>query len=84
MSDVQKTINILNELPQDIATKISMKTISEVLSIMTSMEEDENYEPTLEDFLEAFYIRINIEQGMQDFKRGNFYTTEELKKELDI
>lgn len=84
MSDVQRTINILNEIPKDIATKISMKTISEILSIMTSMNEEENYEPTLEDFIEAFYIRIKIDKGIEDVKNGKFYTTEELKKELGI
>ncbi len=84
MSDVQKTINILNEIPEDIAAKISIKTISEILNIMASMNEDKNHEPTLEDFLEAFYIRMNIEQGLKDVENGNLYTTEELKKELGI
>lgn len=84
MSDVQKTINILNEIPKDIATKISMKTISEVLNIMSSINEQENHEPTIEDFLEAFYVRIKIEHGIEDIEKGNFYTTEELKKELNI
>ncbi len=84
MSDVQKTINILNELPETIAAKISMRKISEIFSIMFAMNESDDFEPTTRDFIEALYISSKIDQGIEDVKNGHFYTSEELKKELEV
>ncbi len=84
MSDVQKTINILNELPETIAAKISMRKISEIFSIMFAMNENDDFEPTTRDFIEALYISSKIDQGIEDVKNGHFYTSEELKKELEV
>lgn len=84
MSDIQKTINILNKLPESVAVKISMREISEILSIMFGMHENDEFEPTIEDFIEALYVRTKIREGLKDIENGNLYTTEELKKELGI
>ena len=37
---------------------------------------------TMLDIIEALYIRVNIEKGLEDVKNGKLYTTEEVKKEL--
>lgn len=84
MSDIQKTINILSTIPDYISSKISMREISEVLSIMFGIHENEHFEPTIDDFIEALDIRKRIEKGFEDVENGNVYTTEELKKELGI
>lgn len=84
MSDIQKTINILERIPEDISMKISMRDISEILSIMFGINVDSNFEPTIEDFIEALYIKLKIDEGFDDIKNCRLYTTAELKKELDI
>ncbi len=84
MSDTQKTIRMLEEIPDDISSKLSMKEIFETLSIMLVRNDSDVFEPTIEDFFEALSIRIKINQGLKDIENGNVYTTEELKKELGI
>ena len=84
MSDIQKTIQILEGIPEDISNKLSIKAISETFSIIFSEHEEEDFEPTIEDFIEALYIRMNILKGIEDAKNGRVYTTEELKKELGL
>ena len=56
MSDIQKTIRILEDIPENISNKISMREISETLSIMFEMHENNNFEPTIEDFLDALCL----------------------------
>ena len=34
---------------------------------------------TMLDIIEALYIRVNIEKGLEDVKNGKLYTTEEVK-----
>ena len=83
MSDIQKTIQILQGLPEDISSKLSMKEIFEILTIMINLSEDHNFEPTTKDFLEALAIRINMQKGFEDIEDGNVYTTEELLREMN-
>ena len=84
MSDTQKTIAILENLPQDISSKLSMREIFEILSIMLETNESEVFEPTTEDFINAMATRIKIQQGIEDVKNENVYSTNELKKELEL
>ena len=84
MSDTQKTIKILEGLPDDITAKLSMKDIFETLTIMLGQNENDNFEPTINDFLEALSIKLKIEQSLNDIENGKTYTTEDLKKELGI
>ena len=83
MSDMQKTIQILEGLPVDISSSLSMKEIFETLSIMINLDENPNFEPTTKDFLEALLIRKKIQKGLEDVKNGNVYTTDELLKEME-
>ncbi len=83
MNDIQKTINILNEIPKDISSKLSMRELFETLSIMLNINEKDVFEPTIEDFTEALCICFRIEQGIKDIENGNVYTTEELLKEIE-
>ena len=46
--------------------------------------ENDNFEPTINDFLEALSIKLKIEQSLNDIENGKTYTTEDLKKELGI
>lgn len=39
---------------------------------------------TIDDIIEAIYIRLKIKEGIKDVKNGNVFTTEEVKKELGI
>ncbi len=84
MSDTQKTIKILEGLPDEITAKLSMKDIFETLTIMLGQNENDNFEPTINDFLEALSIKLKIEQSLNDIENGKTYTTEDLKKELGI
>ena len=83
MSDIQKTIQILEGLPIDISSNLSMKEIFETLSIMINLDENPNFEPTTNDFLEALLIRKKIQKGLEDVENGNVYTTDELLKEME-
>ena len=83
MSDIQKTIQILEGLPIDISSNLSMKEIFETLSIMINLDEDPNFEPTTNDFLEALLIRKKIQKGLEDVENGNVYTTDELLREME-
>ena len=83
MSDIQKTIQILEGLPIDISSNLSMKEIFETLSIMINLDEDPNFEPTTKDFLEALLIRKKIQKGLEDIENGNVYTTDELLREME-
>ena len=38
---------------------------------------------SLEDIIEAIYVRQKIEKGLKDSKEGNFYTHEEAKERLE-
>lgn len=80
MSDIEKTIAILENIPKEISPNLSMREISEVLSIMFS--ENDSFEPTIDDFINALYIKLKIEKGLDDIEKGNIYTTEELKRRL--
>ena len=84
MNDTQKIIAIFENLPRYISSKLSMREIFEILSIMLEINESEIFEPTTEDFLNAMAIRIKIQQGIKDIKNKNVYSTNELKKELGI
>ena len=66
MSDIQKTIRILEDIPENISNKISMREISETLSIMFEMHENNNFEPTIEDFLEALCVRMQMQVALHD------------------
>ena len=83
MSDTQKTIQILEGLPVDISSNLSMKEIFETLSIMINLDENPNFEPTTNDFLEALLIRKKIQKGLEDVENGNVYTTDELLREME-
>ena len=82
MSDMQKTIQILEGLPIDISSSLSMKEIFETLSIMINLDENPNFEPTTKDFLEALLIRKKIQKGLEDINKGNYVTQEELLEEM--
>ena len=85
MSDTQKTIQILEGLPDEITAKLSMKDIFETLTIMLAQNENDNFEPTVNDFLEALSIKISLKQAIDDIENGGkTYTTEEIKKELEL
>ena len=83
MSDIQKTIQILEGLPIDISSNLSMKEIFETLSIMINLDENPSFEPTTKDFLEALLIRKKIQKGLEDVENGNVYTTDELLREME-
>jgi len=38
---------------------------------------------SLEDIIEAIYVRQKIEKGLKDSKEGNLYTHEEAKEHLE-
>ena len=38
---------------------------------------------SLEDIIEAIYVRQKIEKGLKDSKEGNIYTHEEAKERLE-
>jgi len=38
---------------------------------------------SLEDIIEAIYVRQKIEKGLKDSKEGNLYTYEEAKERLE-
>jgi len=38
---------------------------------------------SLEDIIEAIYVRQKIEKGLKDSKEGNLYTHEEAKERLE-
>ena len=78
VSDAQKTIQILQGLPSDISSSLSMREIFETLTIMLNLKENSNFEPTTKDFLEALLIRKKIQKGLEDIENGNVYTTDEL------
>lgn len=84
MSDMQKTINILQEIPEEIATKLTMQDIVEVFSIMLNSSEEDVFEPKIEDFIDALYINLSIKRGLSDIENGRTCTSEELKKELGL
>lgn len=84
MSATQKTIKMLSDLPSNIASKLSMREIFEVLSIMLNINGQDNFEPTTDDFLNALSIRINIQKGLDDIENNKYYTTDELLEELKI
>ena len=82
MSDTQKTIKMLSELPTNISSTLSMRELFEVLSIMLNINEQDEFEPTTEDFLNALSIRISIQKGLDDIENNKYYTTNELLEEL--
>ena len=82
MSDTQKTIKMLSELPTNISSTLSMRELFEVLSIMLNINEQDDFEPTTEDFLNALSIRISLQKGLDDIENNNYYTTNELLEEL--
>lgn len=82
MSDTQKTIKMLSELPTNISSTLSMRELFEVLSIMLNINEQDDFEPTTEDFLNALSIRISIQKGLDDIENNKYYTTNELLEEL--
>lgn len=84
MNDIQKTIKILEDIQKNISKNISMKEVSETLSIMFGINENDNFESTIKDFIEALYIKYRIDKGLEDVKNGRVYTTQELKNELGI
>ena len=82
MSDTQKAIKMLSELPTNISSTLSMRELFEVLSIMLNINEQDDFEPTTEDFLNALSIRISIQKGLDDIENNKYYTTNELLEEL--
>ena len=68
MSDTQKTIKMLSELPTNISSTLSMRELFEVLIIMLNINEQDDFEPTTEDFLNALSIRISIQKGLDDIE----------------
>lgn len=82
MSATQKTIKMLSDLPSNISSKLSMREIFEVLSIMLNINGQDNFEPTTDDFLNALSIRMNIQKGLDDIENNKYYTTAELLEEL--
>ena len=82
MSDTQKTIKILEEIPSEISSKLSMREIFEVLSIMLGKNDSDIFEPSAEDFIEALSIRLQINNGLENIKNDELYTTNELLEEM--
>ena len=42
-----------------------------------------NEDVSINDIIEALYIRIKIEKGLKDIENGNTITHDELKKEIE-
>ncbi len=85
MSNTQKAIKLLEGIPSEITEQLSMRDIFETLSIMLSNCENDNFEPTVNDFLEALHLKVKVEQSLDSIKNGEkTYTTSELKKKLEI
>ena len=82
MSDTQKTIKMLSELPTNISSTLSTRDLFEVLSIMLNINEQDDFEPTTKDFLNALSLRMSIQKGLDDIENNKCYTTNELLKEL--
>lgn len=49
-----------------------------ILEVINTLPED----VTLEDFLEALYLKVKLNNALDDVKNNRTLTTEELKKEL--
>ena len=39
---------------------------------------------TWRDLLEAIYVRVSVERGMEDVRQGRTYTTEQVRKMLGL
>lgn len=50
-----------------------------VMEVTNSLPED----ATFDDIIEAIYIRLRIEQGLEDAENNKGLTTEELVKEIE-
>lgn len=50
-----------------------------VMEVTNSLPED----ATFDDIIEAIYIRLRIEQGLEDAENNKGLTTEELIKEIE-
>jgi hypothetical protein len=49
-----------------------------ILEVANTMPEN----VTIDDFLEALFLRIKIDKALDDVENNRVYTSEELKKEL--
>ena len=49
-----------------------------ILEVANTMPEN----VTIDDFLEALFLRIKVEKAVDDIDNNRVYTSEELKKEL--
>lgn len=57
-----------------------MNTIKkEAIDIITKLPDD----VTIEDIMYKLYVLDKIKKGQEDIKKGNFVTTDELRKETE-
>ena len=68
----------------------SIRISADLLSTLRQFkEEGESYEDVIWDFIEPHLelsekTKKDIKQAIKDYERGNFFTIEEVKKELGI
>lgn len=58
-----------------------MNTIKkEAIDIITNLPDD----ASIEDIMYKLYVLDKIKKGQEDIEKGNFATTDELRKEIDL
>ena len=58
-----------------------MNTIKkEAIDIITKLPED----ASIEDIMYKLYVLDKVKKGQEDIKNGNFVTTDELRKEIEL